>query len=351
MPTQRSVLLFSQSSGDIIHTLALYEKFRNEKCPVSLFVINLENSYQYYQSLDLELELFVFIPYTKYFLGLYKNPFAPLAEKIRLKLLFQRYFSRTQDAEVYYFSNLFDWVTAFFISTLSVRNRIHMVDYMDKNLHISPVTSISLKKKWQLFIYWFITGIKFTFGEMGHKNYQVFPSERFLVMKQNPAEPDKELLKKYHPDSGEIRNPSILLFEYDASKDQFFNKYEETLSKIIQVCVNAGYTIYLKPHPRLGASEFLHQLPVRFIPAIIPGELLDLEAFTFIFGIITNAITSVSEEQYDSTYCLMNLFDLQEKVNRKLLEDSFLSKSNGKLKFLNTVLQLEEVLQSGLKKE
>jgi hypothetical protein len=314
----KNIILFSQAPADIQYVLYLYTKYKDSH-KIKIVVVNVKNSYKFYQSLDLEATV-EFVPLIP------KSQMVKfLLYSLRLRKIYSKIFSFMKNAKVYFFAKNYDYVTAFFIERLTKNNDIYFHDiYHIDGKEVNSI-GISLKKILSKLFF----GIKVKFFSL-HPNiaYQ-YQYDRKKVTEIDLKIEDCLLSKyKYTIKDNKNNKENLLFFESNGEKDFSFSQYKVDLKKILDiVCIK--YNVYIKPHPRLGRSAILDAYKVKFIPDFIPSELINMNDFNIVLGINSASIATTS---HPNSYCLIEMFsfvdDDRKKHLRKYLENNFDTKLN-----------------------
>ena len=298
-------IIIIQASGDVLHGLNIIQNHKNPEFVIVL-VINVENIYDYLNSLNLNIFKILFIPYL---LVNFRNPYTIIKEKIRLQTYFKRYFSKLKVRNVTFFSKYEDWLTGFFLHNFNKYNNIliNYCPYYDNSdeLHIEINTSI--KRKLYLYILKFITNVDFVFKYAN--KFPEFPINNYpnILLKSinlTPVLNKRYLFKiKDNPHNSAL----FLLSNCDNTifdPDSFFKIVNSTFKNF----ENKNFKIYLKGHPRLGLpNEFLNN-NYTIIPSFIPSECLELNNFKYIIGIESYSLCYFARQNKEIICCsLMNL--------------------------------------------
>jgi len=295
----RQLILFSQAPADIVYILSLYEQ-KKEHYKVKIIVVNVMNNFKFFKGLKLNAQI-EYVPVIAK-----KNPLKLFIFFIRLRILYIKLFNKIDRSEVYFFSNTADYATAFFIEKLSFNHNVYFIDiHKIKGLEVYGFINSLSKITFQ-----FLLGIrvKFFIFYSGIVGYQyLFDPDRVLEKNLNPND---NVLKQYqYRINSQGNKKKLLLFEGNGSLDSFYIDYEKTLRASIEK-LSKKYEIYIKPHPRLGYSDFLADYDVVIVESHIPAELIFLNNFDVILGIVTTAIATA---KHHNKYSLINIFEFNDK--------------------------------------
>lgn len=295
----RQLILFSQAPADIIYVLSLYEQ-KKDHYKVKIIVVNVINNFKFLKSLKLKAEI-EYVPVIAK-----KNLLKLFIFFIRLRIIYIKLFNKIDRSEVYFFSNTEDYVTAFFIEKLSLKHNVYFID-----IHkIKGPEIFGFKNSLSKIIVQFLLGIriKFFIHYSGVSAYQaLFDLNRVAEKKLNP---NVNLSKQYqYRINNQADKKKLLLFEGNGALSILYVDYEKTLRAIIEK-LSKKYKIYIKPHPRLGYSDFLNDYDVIIVENHIPSEFIFLDNFDVILGIVTTAIAT---SKHYNKYSLINLFEFTDK--------------------------------------
>lgn len=292
----KNMILFSQAPADIVYVLSLYQRFRYTH-KIRIVVVNVENSYKFFQSLNLNAEL-DFIPLVPQ-----KKLIRFLKFLFRLRSVYRQIFSNYKNAEIYYFSNCYDYVTAFFIEKLALNNEIYFADlYNSKGPTISGVATKIKKLQVKLLLG---ISVKY-FRHSTQRAYQYLAPKSVLFIAPNTLFTNDNNLDefKYKVEGVEHKN-CILFLESNGSLDNRFTCYDQQISCVFKQIPNS-VTMFIKPHPRLGYSSILDDYEPIIMEDYIPAEMIDLECFSAIIGIDS---ASVALMDHPNKLCIIDLFE------------------------------------------
>ena len=335
MSKEKKITIFCQAPADVLHILNLYETNKG-KATISIIVINVKSLYDYFKSLNLNLQALEFIPYNLSFS--IKKPLSFIKGKKQLKTLYKKLFKDKYDETIYFFGIWFDWITFFFLKKLSQNNNLI---YYRHYLQVSEVGRkyYTLKEKYILFQYYLLTGIQFQYTDEKQKSRFLFPYKKYNIDVQQAIEFDKDTLKGYLYEINNIKKKSILFFETDMKNYNIFKNYDITLINILKNLKKNGYSVYIKGHPRLGSTTGIDNYIESYISKEIPGELIDVSSFDYIIGIQSFSLVYFSK-LLNNVYSLINLFDFYDNSVKHNYINYLNENSKFNIKFVNLISEL-----------
>jgi hypothetical protein len=322
----KQLILFSQAPADIAYVVSLYEE-NKEKYKIKIIVVNVMNNFKFLLSLNLKAEV-EYVPVVGK-----KNLLLFLLFFIRLRTINIKLFNKINRAEVYYFSNTMDYVTAFFIEKLSFKNSVYFVDIYK----IEAQEIFSLKSSLSKLIIRFLIGIKvkFFYYNTGGLAYQ-YISDKNRVSKKILNLNKKKLSHYQHRIITHTKKKKLLLFEGSGVTESYYINYEKALKACIEE-LSKKYKIYIKPHPRIGYSDFLVDCKVNFVEDYIPSEFIFLNSFDTILGIESAAIATAD---HPNKYSIIDIFEFNDK-SVKIKFKEYLNNINiGSLIFISDVRKI-----------
>lgn len=326
----QDMILFSQAPADIMHVLALYEK-HHQQHKITIIVVNVQNNYKFFDSLDLGIQI-EFIPLVSQ-----TKPVQFLKLIFGLKSQYRHLFAHSNDAIVYYFSNNYDYITAYFIENLSKTNQINFIDLYQIDGPAIHSTSAKLKTA----IMSAILGVKFKFFQhMENVIYQYQLPDRDNCAQIPVPHISKGQLARFEY---EVKNsddqPSLLLMESNGANDPRFQHYNNDLRQIFEQ-ISPQYSIYIKPHPRIGASDMISHYQTTMIEAYVPAELINLDGFSVILGIDSTAIATI---EHQHKYCLLELFEFVDIEVKHHLRDYLNKLADKPIEYIDNVAELKSI--------
>jgi len=336
-----SIIVFCQAPADIPYFLTLYEKHK-DKNEISLYVINVENVYNFIDKLNLKLHAFVFIPYSQISLTNLKNV---LSERGRIKGLINRYFIRISSSNVYFFSRFEDWLTAAFLSNLSKRNSIYYIDYYDFSSELFERKKMNLKMLVLRFVYYVLTGAFFKLEVM--EKMPEFQYQKYNVSKQVLQVEERVFYNyRYEFESVPIKGPTVLFF-ISPCEDSIYDckTHDEIQLLIIQSFKRNKWNVIVKGHPRIGIPENITGLVDYQIPSYIPAEFVHVDNVSMCVGIITAALSHFATKTRIPTYSLINLFQFKEQNFANNYKQYLCSLSDDNVKYFEDYENFEKIIK------
>jgi hypothetical protein len=301
----KDIILFSQAPADIQYVLSLYDKYKDE-FNITIVVVNVKNNFRFFKSLNLKVEL-KFVP-----LVAQKDIIEFLKYSIKLKFIYKKLFSRLDIEKVYFFSNNYDYVTAFFIEKLQYRSLVYFYDIYKIDGEDIINTATIIKKTLSKLL--FGTSIKF---------FNLPPSIAYQYIYDRKKVKEIDLsaivnnLNNYKHNISKINNTkkNLLLFESNGETSEDFINYNQDMISILDT-ISREYNIYIKPHPRLGYSKICNQYDINIIKSYIPSELVSLNNFDLIVGIDS---TSIATSKHNNIKSLIHLFSFKDKTRKEYI--------------------------------
>lgn len=307
---KKKVILFSQSPSDIKYNLFLYNKYK-KNYEILIIVVNVHSNYKFFLSLRLNCKL-TFIPFISI-----QNPIKAFFYSFKLRNIYKELFLNLKNERVFFFSDNSDYITSFFIEKLSKENNVFFVDIFN----ITGMELNSVKNSFIKFFTKLIFEIEIYFFDLnGKKSYKFMNDYIKKINIEFDIDELKEFNYKLSIDNKDKKN--LLLFESREAKGIFTN-YERNLIDFIKE-YSPVYTIYIKPHPRLGYSSILNKLNVDIIEDYVPAEFLELNSFEVVTGIITVSISTINHK---NKVCIIDSFDFLDNDIKKYYID-YLNRQN-----------------------
>jgi len=335
----KEIIIFCQAPADIQYALTIYERSKNDS-EVSFYCVNVKGIYNFINKLNLNIKELVFIPYD--FELQIKNPASIITLRNKFDLLFQKYFKNIKNSKIYFFSHLYDYMTFSFINKLSGENNIYFINHYDdaiiRTLDQPPknIKTFIIKN-----IYKLITGINFSFyaSRTGMVVKYDFQKDDIIEIKNNIL--DHNVFSKYSFKVAGRAGKKVLFLEADYRNSNDFIEYKKTSTQIMQMLINKEYSIYLKPHPRLGYSMFLKDLVHFILDADIPAEFIDVECFDLIVGLSSISLANCANQGTVKTISLINLYNYRDdKIKKKNLD--YLHENSENICFVNNIRSFED---------
>jgi hypothetical protein len=339
---KKDLIIIIQAPHEIIYALTLYEKY-HKNTNLSIAVVKIKSSYQYLETLNLNLSSLLFIPYPKI------KSFYSLHSLINLKLAINRAindnFSHVRNAQIYFFGNAFDYFTIPILLNLKANNECTFLSSNAFNNDLNAAKNLNqyrIKDYLLLIIFWWLSGHKL---DISIRNVILLIPEKhsikFKLINDNPA----EVLNKYSK-VFEFKKPSILFFESPSASISISN-YQEVLLKIISLLNKQDINIYIKPHPQKGYSSFLEKTNVIILNQNIPGELINTQNINLILGINSSSIIKIAKKSPElRVFSLVELFSFYDSYNFvKTNARNIIDNSTG-IEIIHNIDDFEKIIKS-----
>lgn len=331
----KEIVIFCQAPADAQYALSIYDTYRSEGT-FHFFVINVEGIYTFLTGLKLKNAYIEFIPYPNLNI---KNPKSILKVRQYIKNNIKQHFQGLTNCEIYYFSNKYDWLVFAFIAHLAKRNKVFCYDHYAKSIPYKKRNLLSAKQL-VILIYFYLTQVVFHYEWISGRGVISFNPDRYRVVERE-IHVSKEIFTKYayNVEDSPLQN-SILFFDSNSSNADGIENYEETLRSIINFFMEKGFTLYIKPHPRLGYSKFLDEYDIAILPAYIPGEFIAYSQFSAIVGITTVATAKIAIYSDVPIFSLIDLFMFKNDSEKEIYRRYLIDQSNQKIKFVHDVEEI-----------
>ena len=134
-------------------------------------------------------------------------------------------------------------------------------------------------------------------------------------------------------------------FESPSSRLSLIN-YRKTTISIINTAIKNDYKVYIKPHPSKGYSDFLDQMDVTIVPALIPAELLEISIFKYVLGINSLSIARLSMNSENKIFSLINIYKWKDFSEKEQNINNLNIKSCDKIIFVNSLNCFDKLFKS-----
>lgn len=324
---EKDVIIFCQSPRDLTKVVSLYEE--NKGNNITIFVINVYGNYTFLKNLNLNAKI-IYIPHKKI-----KNPFNLISMLLHLRKNIYPVVENFSGAEIFFFSQYFDYVTGVLIERLKEKNTIYFIDNYKQNLKEEPLKLIE-----KIFLYLFKLFFKTQFFYSKVGSFRAY----FFKLPSNTITTDvkSSLPKSYKQNFANPSEKNLLLFEGRGDLKEYFIHYEEDFEAILDT-LPKDYKVYIKPHPRLNYSPFIDRFDnIHIINKDIPSEFLNEENFTVILGIETTATADFFKTKIP-TFSLIPIFSFKDN-NAEFYSNHLNNITEGKAKYITSIEELNKML-------
>jgi hypothetical protein len=335
------IIILCVAPTEVQYVLDLYER-NVDKYPISIYVINTYNNYQFLKSLDLKLKKLEYLCNSPTFR---KSSLVKIVkEYFHLKYIFRNHFSHYEKCEVYYFNHYTSWLSFSIVGRLSRYNKCIFYDHFDVSLSGKSVNLTQLKWKIKLSVYKIVSGIELGWSKVGEHIMLEFQYEKYQIWKQPAPVPHTDLYKKYSCKIKDVLPNTILLFETAENYEVNFKSYRHDLTQILSYLIERGFKIHLKPHPRLESSGFLYPFIQQQLPSFIPGEFLSLSNYICVMGVSTRALANTSLSI--ASISLLEIFEYTTEEQKSFLRKYLNEQSNNRILFPKSLTEIDELIKT-----
>lgn len=308
-------LIICQAPFHVQYVLTIVNLLAERNVKNDVLVVNVEEVFTYLTQLNLgSTNLFFYkdtieLSGVPGLLSLRKN-------KSNIEEFFCEKISSAAYSHVSYFTNVYDWMTGYFVASLSRTAKMvfYEVEVHDViNRKIGEPSSFSMKKYVQVLAMRYVTGVEFCFRSLGNgSNPYFFPYESYSI-ERSSIQVKAEVLKKY---VFKYTGPKKSILIVEAKVAFYFQNYEEEITRVLSMVRDTGYNIVLKTHPRIGAENFIYNLVDDEITSSMPSELIDASCFSMVIGSISTGLTSLQGSDGVPIISLIEMIDLVDENDR-----------------------------------
>lgn len=325
----KDCIIFCQAPYDVQYVLSLYDR-NIESYNITIIVVNVINNYKFIKSLGLTAKVY-FLP-----LNRLNSPISLIKSLMSLNKFYKEKLSFYRGSCVYFFSISHDYVTAILVHKLISKNNVFYMDiYGIKNAYLD-----CLRTSFKTYFFEILTGvhIRFFSGRVGSGyDYILSPSISSIELGVVDVES-----YKFKP-LGDSDKRKVLIYEGKGEIAHLTTNYHSVLKNVILI-LSSRFDVYIKPHPRLGATDLIYDMGVEVIPAEIPAELLDTKDYSIIFGF---GSTSIASQIHSNKYSLLDLCEFSEKDDVTVFKSYLEGVTSSGFVYLSNIAELKTLVEDG----
>lgn len=344
----KKVIIFCNAPFYVQQTLGLYEKYRG-KAEISIFILQVEGLYKFLDSLNLVLERLEFLPNLPHRFRL-ASPVKNLLNMVTLSRVKRRFFKGIQNAEVFFAGAFLDPVMHACVAHLLKKNRL--TDFGYPSIGLKRFCLYTWKQRLFLKQFEWMTGAKTYLGSLcdsdEHRQVQFFDDGAYGI----PVEQefvDFAIIRRYSWRIDAQSDRRRLLFMENNLGHMYYH-YEDSMRQLLDVLNDAGFEVYIKPHPRIGCSPFLRELTgLQFIPGYVPSQFIRDEDFCAVGSLGSTSLIDFVLRR-ENVFCFELLFEQRNANDRSyglhlMTKEPRLVASGKKMLMPETLQELKELLQ------
>ena len=331
------VFVFCQASGDVKYAFSLYEKYKEQG---EVQVVLPPNQ----PCIDFVKELLgagsVVLPPPPQFSV--RKPWRALKARFFCAELYKTWFKGVRDADVYFFSQEFDWFSLGFIHKLAKQGcRVVLYEHYSHDPH--PVSGVSFMQWLSLKLYCFVAQAPFVYCRLGeHKErYQrvLQLRERCCEIEKTPAQYDEKIFSTF---AFPVPNAEAGVLWIDSPDDGAIFNYEHTTREILSALKKENLKVFVKPHPRLPLHRLYSDFDIEILPKEVPGEFLPLKRFRAVFGVESSLLGNAARTV--SAYSFLRLYEWKDAGGQAYSERLLGKASGGKVCYVESISEVTNLL-------
>ena len=334
---KNDLILFFQAPANLPYLLKQYEENVGKK-NIYIYVMNVENDYKFIKSLNLKVKEITFISY-EWLVPRYRRTW--LTQRKRVRMIYRQHFKWIENASIYFYSAVSDWMTFYFIKKLSYNegNEVFYADHYDmleKRMENRPLNHA---EKLERLMYWFVTGIRmdFNFKQIMY----AMPYQRYNIRKIVAEEILSTKDYQYVPNTDPSRK-NILYLSNPWSADGHQAKEKAALETIqfIEHLKRKGFKIIIKGHPRLLLDDRFAKVADEVIPPYILSEFINVDKVDVILCVESSAAHYFTEFTNKPVYSLIYLYHSASEEKKNYYAQYLRDLTHGKINFLQDLDEL-----------
>jgi hypothetical protein len=344
----KKVVIFCNAPFYVQQTLGLYERYRG-KADISIFILQVEGLYKFLDSLDLELERLEFLPSLPHRFRL-ASPVKNLLNMAVLSRIKKRFFKGTQNANIFFPGEFLDPVMHACVAHLLKKNRL--TDFGYPSIGLTRFRFYTWKQRLFLKQFEWMTGAKTYLGSLCDSNeyrqVQFFDDEAYDIPVEQESV-DFAIIRQYSWQIDAQSDRRRLLFMENNLGHMYWH-YEASMRQLLDVLKDAGFQVYIKPHPRIGCSPFLKEAQgLKFVPEYVPAQFIRDDDFYAVGSLGSTALIDFVLRR-ENVFCFELLFEQKNANDRSyglhlMTKEPRLVASGGKILMPGTFQELKELLQ------
>ncbi|MFC1462602.1 hypothetical protein ACFLQU_03245 [Verrucomicrobiota bacterium] len=281
----------------------------------------------------------VFVPYPQVS-GKTWNPLALLQARQHVRREYAKHFGNVCGADVFYWTNYFDWMSFAFLKRLAAANSVYSCQ-LDKSEFV-PVANCGVKDWLALQAIRFITGVDLFLVSLDRAEFLIpaFPSSRYSVAEVEVGI-DSEAIARHLQDVEGRGSCNVLLLETATTRSG--PGYEDSMRRVVEALIQGGISVYVKGHPRMGSSQFLRAYNVSFLEQCVPVEMMRFKGFSAIVGLSSSGLGTLAAANPD--ILVVSVLQLFPGVSRKV-RDGVRNQLVRICPSIMFVLSMEELIES-----
>lgn len=335
----KKIIIFCQAAGDIKYTLSLYEQFHHE-ATIDIYLLPGHPAFQFIEDIDLSANIHWINEPPPLFS--FKKLWRVWYLKKYVSKLWNDQFSKCKNADVYFFSEVIDWITLSMVARLSKRNRVIHVEHYP--YLVNKARNISIKERLYLCFFCIGAGASFSYCRLGssgyHRRQRVLNMNKYFIERQS-AWMINDIVEKYGYSIANAKK--ALLFIDSPAVEDFTRNYNQVMRKFLSLCEGYNVKLLVKPHPRVPIHSLYHGFKIEEVPAYIPGEFLPIKEFGCVAGISSTLLGYAASQR--KSFSIINCFEWKQEGDRAYGENIIRHHSQDKIHLVHSLEDCKQWLE------
>jgi len=302
----------------IQHSVCHYEEAKQSGRRVGIVVTDTLPVYSFLESLKLDLDFLEFIPSDPTGAVTLGRPAAALSSHRFYRGIEKLVAKKMREAELWYFgAHNYGPVSALVAAARRIGISVTNVGWPANDTRYDSPKGLRMSLRKTL-LEW-VTSCPLRYASLGDSlSYQnlLFIDEQKLSVRVAPGLVEPRIPDRYlfTPANSDVSLKNILLL--DGRDEESYKNYEARMVEILSPVKDRGWKVFLKPHPRLGSSQFFECIVDGMIPAFVPAQFISRNAFSAVISNISAAMGTFANEGIP-TISLEYLHERREPLDRE----------------------------------
>ncbi len=332
---QKKIVIFCQASLDVPYVLWLYET-KKQNFFFSIYVVGVLSAYRFLKSLGMAYSEITFVPVLKL-----RNPINILKTRLNLEKIRIKKLKNIHEAEIYFFSNYYDFSTMYFLKHLKQNNKICFIDH-----YLLPFTSnskASIYEKCRQLAIFLASNMKCDFILL--QRIPIFNASSYEKIKVD-IWLDQVWIEHYMIKLGDLDSKIALILDSNEQECGEYKNFELIVKVMVDILLKYNYSIIVKPHPRVGYSKIYNSLSVRIADSWIPSQLFDPSGIRAVIGIGSTGLTRhyPAPHKKINSISLLKILDSYDKDLTQEEINYLNTMSNSRVLFPNNMEEFGEIV-------
>lgn len=337
------------ASADLKYVLLLSRKYNDQINHI--YIINNEKLFEFSKTIESDNIKFFQISIVNY---LPLTPIAALLQRKEIRSTIRRYFSNFFGGRVVVYNLYYNYFLTPILTYLQQRdNEVVLCDHYagDAFADFLPMKNTLKESYLKLVLKFFSPNFSFNFYSSKNSLAQrviKFSNDKISKIKNDKYLEDESRIDKFKYSANVNSKPAVLFLDHGkVTSDSIIKDFAENMRNVLDL-LKKHFSVYVKPHPRLGKGKYIDDDKFYLLPDYIPAEFIKLDSFDLIVSGFSVSLAKMASSTTIRCVSVINLFSWCSDDTRNYYLKFLRAQSKNKIIFVESLSEFENSIKQKL---